>query len=159
MSTVIVRRVAAMPVRTASATWKQISEILAPDESSAERAELNKVSGVAAASIASEAPANDPIVVRGGGARVRIYCLYNDEAISGEGQNEKQLQSTALKDDWLMSIPFEERDLAWARAELSRLSSRVTAYEVGTDIEDARSESESRITVTHSIDVEEFLKS
>ena len=53
MSTVIARRVASTPLRTASQTWTKIIEILAPDTASTARAELRNAAGVACASISS----------------------------------------------------------------------------------------------------------
>ena len=69
MSTVLARRVASSPVRTAAQTWAKIVEIIAPDPQSTARKELAKAAGVACASISSEATKDAAIVVWGGGPR------------------------------------------------------------------------------------------
>jgi hypothetical protein len=38
--------------------------------------------------IAAEAMRDSPIVVHGVGPRLRVYCLYDDEAILGEGVSD-----------------------------------------------------------------------
>lgn len=75
MSTVIARRVASTPARSAAETWKRIVSLLAPEPRSDARAELNKATGVACASIASEATKDGAIVVWGGGLRAHLLRL------------------------------------------------------------------------------------
>jgi hypothetical protein len=99
MTPVLVRRVAATPVRTASQTWARIVEIVAPDPSSAARQALAKAAGVACASISSEVTKDAPIVIWGEGPRVRLYCVFDEEAITQEGVNEDALPKT---DPWGM---------------------------------------------------------
>ena len=78
--TVIARRFISIPERSASGTWSAISELLAPEPGLP--AELASVAGVASSLISREAMTS-PIVVWGAGPRVRIYCLYNDDASRG----------------------------------------------------------------------------
>jgi hypothetical protein len=85
MTAVLARRVASTPVRTAVQTWAKIVDIVAPDPKSPARTELAKVAGAACASIASEAPKSAPIVIWGGGPRVRIYAVFDDDAITQDG--------------------------------------------------------------------------
>lgn len=66
MSAVVARRIASTPTRTAAETWERIVEILAPDPDSGARMELAKATGVACASISSEATKDAAIVVWGG---------------------------------------------------------------------------------------------
>lgn len=160
MSTVIARRVASTPVRTASATWAQISAMLAPDASSDARAELDKVKGVAACSISSEVTANDAIVTYDGGPRVRVYCAFNDDAITGDGVNEDPLPRSPTGDGWRMSIPFPKEDVGWAAKELARLSSRITARAPGEEVAEDSSSQRAQATAGHgSVDTSEFFRS
>lgn len=159
MSTVIARRIAATPVRSASATWAKITDILASAASGESRSELERVRGVGAASVASESPRESAIVVHGGGPRVRLYCIFNDDAITGENVNEDPIQVNPLQDGWRMSIPFPKEDLAWATAELRRLSARITAREAGTEAESSDPSNRAAAPASATINVEEFLRS
>ena len=49
------------------------------------------MAGTACASIASEAPKEAPIVIWGGGPRVRVYCVFDEDAITQDGVNEDAL--------------------------------------------------------------------
>jgi hypothetical protein len=125
MSTVLARRVASTPIRTAVETWARIVEIIAPDPESPARRELAKVAGTACASIASEAPKEVPVVIWGGGARVRVYCVFDEDAITQDGLNEDALPKSPTDGDWRMSIPFLAEDVAWSGASLAAASSRL----------------------------------
>lgn len=162
MSKVLARRVASMPERTASLTWTQIATLLAPNPMSDARREIDSVQGVGASSIASEAPDNDAIVVHGGGPRVRVYCVFGDDAITRDGVNEDPLPRSSTGDGWRMSIPFPSEDVEWASKELAARSSRITARAVGTNIEvekDDDSQSGQATSRFGSIDTEEFFRS
>lgn len=89
--TVIARRIIATPARPASEAWSLIVELLAPESESQARKELLAIAGIASALIADEAMKTAPIVVSGSGPRVRIYCLYDEEAIVGEQAKETSL--------------------------------------------------------------------
>lgn len=156
MSGLVSRRVASTPVRTAASTWKQIIELLAPSETSPARMELMKVRGVACSSIASEATKDSPIVLLGRGPRVRVYCVFGDDALAGDGVDESPLVTTPTDGDWAMSIPCLADDLSWCRGELASVSNRITARVVGADVGACDGASASAET---TIDIEEFRKS
>ena len=158
MSTVLARRVASTPVRTAAETWAKIVEIIAPDPESPPRKELAKVAGTACASIASEAPKEAPIVVWGGGPRVRVYCVFDEDAITKDGVNEDALPKSPTEGDWRMSIPFLAEDVAWSGASLAAASSRVSARSVDDDVEDEETAA-AAAAAPLSINLAEFLKS
>ena len=119
--TVIARTFASVPQRTATETWKAISEVLAPDSESAAALELASVSGIASSLITREAMTS-PIVVYGSGPRVRIYCLYNDDAIEGDDVREGALPFDATAGDWKMSLPCPLDDLPWVQDALKARS-------------------------------------
>lgn len=157
MSGVVARRVASMPSRTASDTWSHIVQLLAPDPKSAARDELDKVAGVACSAISSEAPRDDAFIVFGNGPRVRVYCVFGDDAITGDDVDEDAFQKAPTEGAWAMSIPCPLEDLKWSRARLAAVSTRVTARATGQDVPDGSSKSESAGQA--GINVEEFLRS
>jgi cellulase/cellobiase CelA1 len=157
MSSLFARRVASAPVRTAVQTWARIVEIVAPNPENPAREELAKVLGTACASIASEAPKEAPIVIWGGGPRVRVYCVFDEDAITQDGINEDALPKSPTEGDWRMSIPFLADDVAWSAASLAAASSRVSARSVDDDVADEEPLAAS--TMPLSINLAEFLKS
>lgn len=125
--TVLARKVNSVPARLASETWERIVELVAPANGSA-RTELLSVIGVAASLITRESLRESPFEVWGDGPRIRVYCLYGDDAIEGEKANESALpDSPTAADTWRASLPCPADDLAWVRAQLSKHSSRITA--------------------------------
>jgi hypothetical protein len=157
MSTVLARRVASTPVRTAVETWARIVEVIAPDPESPARKELAKVAGTACASIASEAPKEAPMVIWGGGPRVRLYCVFDEDAITQDGINEDALPISPTEGDWRMSIPFLAEDVAWSGASLAAASSRISARSVDDDVADEEPLAASATPL--SLNLAEFLKS
>jgi hypothetical protein len=158
MSTVLARRVASTPVRTAAKTWARIVEIIAPDAQSPARKELDKVAGTACASIASEASKEAPMVIWGGGPRVRVYCVFDEDAITQDGVNEAALPKSPTEGDWRMSIPFLADDVAWSSASLAAASSRISARSVDDEVEDDEPDTAAAKS-SLSINLTEFLKS
>ncbi len=157
MSAVVARRIASTPTRTAAETWERIVDILAPDPKSGARMELAKATGVACASISSEATKDAAIVVWGGGPRVRVYCIFDEDAITGDGVNENVLATSPTEGDWKMSIPCPPEDLKWSNGKLTSVSTRISARSLEDDVEDDGSESASSAR-SLSINIEEFLK-
>lgn len=157
MSTVVARRVASTPSRTAAQTWEMIVTILAPDPKSDARKELAKAAGVACASISSEATKEAAIVVWGGGPRVRVYCVFDDDAITGDGVNEDALSKSPTEGDWKMSIPCLPEDVKWSNDKLASTSTRISARSLEDDIEDDEHVSASSAR-SMSINTGEFLK-
>ncbi len=137
--TVIARRIIAEPVRLASETWKTIVDLLAPEADNKARDELLAVIGVASSLIAAEAMKNVPIVAHGSGPRVRIYCLYGEDAIIGEAANESKLAASPVSGDWAMSLPCPEEDLKWVQTALKTQSVRITARDMSAVGDDDKS--------------------
>lgn len=129
--TVVARTFVSIPQRSASATWEAIVQLIAPDTKSAARRELHAVAGAVSSCIADAALTNDPLVVYGAGPRVRIYALYGDDAIEGDGAHESPLSFVPTDGDWRMSLPCLAEDLAWVERSLQAVSSRVTARALG----------------------------
>ncbi len=85
--------------------------------------------------ITDEALRDDALVVYGEGPRVRLYCLYGDEALEGDAASEGALGFTPTAKDWRMSVPCLPDDLEWVSQALARRSSRVSARAVGTELD------------------------
>jgi len=155
--TVIARHIVSEPVRLATATWTTIVDLLAPEANHTARTELLAVKGIASSLIASEAMKDAPIVVYGSGPRVRIYCLYGDDAMTGENANEDNLISSPVDGDWAMSLPSSDSDLKWVQAALKEKSTRITARDLNTNVEEMSEESASEKSI--SINKEAFFRS
>lgn len=125
MSSTVSRTFRAVPDRTAQATWQAIVALLAPEAGDA-RNELLSVEGIACSVITDKAFLS-PAIVTGSGPRVRIYCLYDDDAIDGAKASEQALNFKATEGDWAMSLPCDAPDLTWVQAALKNKSSRITA--------------------------------
>lgn len=134
MSTIIVRKIRSAPHRPAAETWGVISELLLQGSSNC-AAELDSAAGIIASTIVDLVPEKSAIVVIGNGPRVRFYCLYGDDAISGDDANEDALPVKPLEGDWKICVPFVPDEVEWARSALKKVSSRILAYDskVGLD--------------------------
>lgn len=155
--TVVARRITATPARSAAEAWSVIIKLLAPQPDSAARKELLAIAGVASSLIADEAMKAAPVVVYGSGPRVRIYCLYGEDAITGDTANESALAFDATEGDWAMSLPCPADDLAWVQEALKKQSSRVTARDMATNVEEDKADS-AAATKALQVDEEEFLR-
>jgi len=152
---VVARRIAASPARSAANVWSLIADMLAPSEGEA-RKELLNVLGVACSVIASEILADVPLVVYGSGPRLRIYCVYGEDAISQDGVNESALAFCPTDGDWHLSLPCPEEDLSWIQAELNAKSTRITAREASEAVPEAAATQSA--SVAAAINKEEFFR-
>jgi hypothetical protein len=118
---------------------------------------LLAVEGVAASIIADEMPGQAPIVVAGSGPRLRIHCLYGDDATEGEAAAEDALTWDPTEHDWQVSLPVSEEELHWVSASLKKIGSRVVAYD--PDAEERASASSTERKTDFQVDVEAFKKS
>lgn len=156
--TVLARRIVSTPVRGAVETWTFITNLLAPVDSDGRR-ELACVTGVACSLISSEAPARDAIVVWGNGPRVRIYCLFGEDATTGDGKAESSLATCPTNGDWSMSLPCPEEDLAWVQKELAVHSKRITARKLGDSVPDDEPASASESKTSNAVSEAAFFRS
>ena len=154
--TVFARRIVAAPVRTASDTWAAIVDLLAPEPNSQARSELLGIAGVASSLIADEAM-KAPIVVYGSGPRVRIYCLYGEDAMTGEEAREESLAFKATEGSWQMSLPCPADDLGWIQEALKKRSSHTSARDMTLAVDEEKSEND-EISSTVVVDTEAFFR-
>jgi len=151
--TVLARSLISIPERSATATWEAIVQLIAPNAHSAARRDLDAVAGVACSCITDQALAVDPLVVYGGGPRLRIYALYGDDAVEGDRVNESALSYVPTEGDWRMSIPCLPDDLPWVQRRLNGASSRVTARALGAEVEEDADGSGNRSSSTGGSEV------
>jgi len=117
---------------------------------------LLSVSGTACALIAEEIMTDAAIVIYGSGPRVRIYCLFNEDALEGDKASESTLSFVPTEGDWKLSFPCPPGDLQWVQKALKAKSSRITARDKGASVEESNSDSHTDNSLT--IDKEAFLR-
>lgn len=137
MATVVSRTFRSIPSRSAVETWGAIISLLSQNGTVEDRQELMAVTGIAACLITDQSPKNAPIVVMCEGPRTRIYCTYDDDAIDGSGENENPLGYNPLNGDWAISLPCSADDLTWVKEALKKLSRRINARDVESDVQES----------------------
>jgi hypothetical protein len=99
------------------------------------------------------------IVLYGTGPRVRVYCLYNDDAIDGDDADEMALSFDPTAGDWQMSLPCPSEDLSWVQDALKAKSRRITARDMDTAFDNEEREASKNNAVETVVDLEAFFKS
>jgi hypothetical protein len=134
MSTVASRTFRSTPHRDSMDTWLAIVNLLTRGESTAAKDLLLAIKGIAASVIADQAPKDAPIVATCDGPRTRIYCIYDDDAIDGTGENEASLGYDPLTGDWAVSLPCQDSDLPWVQTALKAHGDHVTARSINDKV-------------------------
>ena len=93
----------------------------------------------------------------GAGPRVRIYCVFDDDAITGDDVSEDPLLKSPTDGDWKMSIPCLPEDVTWSTSRLASASTRITARAVDEDVDDEEATSKTDAPQL-TVNVAEFLK-
>ena len=156
--TVTARTFASIPVRSAKETWSSICGILAPRPNSDAAKELLSIAGIASSLIAREAMTS-PIVVYGSGPRVRIYCLYHQDASEGDDSNENPLSFDATAGDWKMSLPCSADDLTWVQSALAQKTKRISARDQNSEEIEEIDDTNSSNSFILKLDPEGFFRS
>jgi hypothetical protein len=151
----VARRIRAAPERPSTEAWSVITTLISEPGSPAKK-ELDAVSGIAACLVADETPKALPIVVAGVGPRLRIYCLYDEDAVTGEDADESAVSWNPTHGNWKLWLPAAGEDLDWVKRELAKQSARIVAYELeqGEPEGDSARPAERRATLT--VNVEAF---
>lgn len=132
--TVMARQFAAEPRRTAAETWGAIIAVACAENQEA-LALLQAATGVAATLIAEEAFMKRPLVVEGGGVRLRVYCVYGESALLDEDINEAPLASNPFeRDGWRCHFPCDSSDLKWVSRKLKEISPSLLTYDVDAEV-------------------------
>jgi hypothetical protein len=117
----IARRIASVPVRTSSATWSAIVELIAAP-GSAVATELLSIGGLAGMVIADEATMVAPIVISPAtGPRVRVYTVHGEDAIDAEGLETPLSAYPTADPGWTLSLPCNAGDLKFAENATAHL--------------------------------------
>jgi len=134
MSTVA-RRFVASPVRLSSAVWRNISNLIAGTDAAA--LEFANVAGVASSLINDEMFANNPMVIKNKGPRLRVYCLYGDNAISEDDKNEDKLSWDPTAHEWHVFLPCSGEEFDEFTDLLQGKSNKFTVYNVEKGVPDS----------------------
>jgi hypothetical protein len=134
MSTVARRNFRSTPHRDSMDTWLAIVDLLTRGERTEAKDVLLSIKGIAASVIADQAPKDVPIVATCDGPRTRVYCIYDDDAIDGTGENEASLGYNPLNGDWAVSLPCQDSDLPWVQTALKAHGDRITARSVNDKV-------------------------
>lgn len=117
----IARRIASVPVRTSSATWNAIVDLIAAPGSAA-ATKLLSIGGLASMVIADEATLVAPIVISPAtGPRVRVYTVHGEDAIDTEGIETPLSAYPTTDPGWTLSLPCPTSDLKFAETATAHL--------------------------------------
>lgn len=120
------RSIASVPARSAQETWRTIVDLVTgPD--TIDREQLDAAASIMESLIADEQPASVPIVFKGGGPRVVVYCLYDEEAMEA-GLDVDPLNANSTAGDWRVTAPCESEDMDWMNASLRQRAPRITVH-------------------------------
>lgn len=154
---VVKRTVISNPERTCVETWAKITEIVCGQNAEPKK-EFEKVSNVAASLLSEELLKDYPLIVKGAGAQLRIYCLYGEDAISGEDSNEDILSWEITSKPWVVYLPCAKDELSWYKSTLSGLSEKFKVYDWKEGIDNEEYQSNSVKEAEFNIDEEAFKK-
>ena len=156
--TVVVRRMAASPARISSEAWSVMTGLVCRGDKTA-TAEFEKVKNIAACLINDEVFANSPMSLKNDGPRLRVYCVYGDDAITGEVK-ESPLNWNPTKGDWLAYLPCLSDDVKVMKKMLLGKSSHFEIYDVekGVPDEDMVEAAAAMATAKSEINWEAFKK-
>jgi hypothetical protein len=125
------RDVASMPVRSARETWRAIVDLVTGNRS-VDKAQLEAAASVMESLIADELPAAVPMVFKGVGPRVLVYCLYSEEAME-MGLGIDALGTNPTAGDWRMTAPSEDEDVDWMNKTLESRAPRIRVHPVSEE--------------------------
>ena len=128
--TTIARRIAATPVRSASATWDVISDLLGAAGGDIATG-LDEAADVGSMLIAEEHTAANPVILSGCGPQVRVYTLHGTDAIDGSQLNEQALTIVA-SDNWHLNLPASGSDFDLANAAVDGIAN-IDVYDPSDD--------------------------
>jgi hypothetical protein len=122
------RDIASVPVRSAKETWRAIVDLVTGDEST-DRQQVDAAASIMESLIADELPATVPIVFKGSGPRVLLYCLYNEDAMEA-GLDIDSLNTNPTAGDWRATAPAEDDDVEWMNNSLKSRAPRIAVHAV-----------------------------
>jgi hypothetical protein len=138
------RDVASIPARSAQETWRVITNLVMGTDT-VDQEQLDAAASIMESVIADEHPAAVPIVFKGAGPRVVIYCLFDEDAMEA-GLDVDPLTANPTAGDWRMTAPCEAEDADWMNESLTARAPRITVHDVDQPPAD-EDDSESSATV------------
>jgi hypothetical protein len=135
------RDIASIPVRSAGETWQAIVDLIT-GTGSVDAAPLKAAASVMESLIVDEHPATCPIVVKGSGPRLVIYCLYNEAAMEAGKDIDRLTWNPTEDPDWRITAPSEADDVAWMNNTLKTRAPRITVHDVASPPEDDSDDAE-----------------
>ncbi|TIO80572.1 MAG: hypothetical protein E5X74_32390 [Mesorhizobium sp.] len=137
------RDIASIPKRSAADTWREIVKLIT-GSGSVDAASLTAAASVMESLITDEHPARVPIVVKGVGSRLVIYCLFGEDAMDADMDIPK-LNWNPTAGNWAMTAPTDAVDVAWMNKTLKERAPRIAVHDVNAapaDEEDAAAASQ-----------------
>jgi len=120
------RNIASVPTRSAKETWRAIVDLVTASDS-VDKAQLDAAASLMESLIADELPASVPIVFKGSGPRILIYCLYNEDAMEAVLAVDA-LTTNPTSGDWRVTAPCEDDDVEWMNKTLKARAPRITVH-------------------------------
>lgn len=154
MSTVR-RTIISNPERTSIETWTKITGIVCGEDKNAKK-EFNSVSNVICSLLPEELMKANPMIVKGAGSQLRVYCLYGEDAMTGEDANEDDLSWEITAKSWTAYLPCSQTELAWYEKALSNASDNFKVYDFEKGIETEEATTKQNNSSTFKIDKEAF---
>lgn len=125
------REIASVPVRSAGETWAAIVALISGADTP-DAATLKAAASIMESLIADEHPANVPIVVKGNGDRLVIYCRYNEDAIELGGSIDKLTWNPTGGSGWRITAPTEAGDVTWMNNALKSRAPRISVHDIAS---------------------------
>jgi hypothetical protein len=144
------RNIASVPLRSAKETWRAIMDLVTACDS-VDKHQLDAAASVMESLIADELPESVPIVFKGSGPRVLIYCLYSEKAMEA-GLAIDALTMNPTTGDWRVTAPCEDEDVEWMNKTLKARAPRLTVHAADEAPSDASADSERQGTKGMEID-------
>jgi hypothetical protein len=124
------RDIASIPKRSAAETWQEIVKLITSN-GSVDAASLTGATSVMESLITDEHPARVPIVVKGVGSRLVIYCLFGEDAMDADMDIPK-LNWNPTAGNWAMTAPTDAVDVVWMTKTLKERAPRISVHDVNT---------------------------
>jgi hypothetical protein len=125
------RNIASIPVRSAGETWQAIIDLIT-GAGSVDAETLKAAASVMESLIADEHPAAVPIAVKGSGARLVVYCLYNEAAMEAGKDIDAINWNPTAGSGWHITAPAEADDVAWMNNTLTSRAPRIAVHDVAS---------------------------
>lgn len=120
------RDIVSVPLRSAKETWATIVDLVTGD-GTLDRKQIDAAASIMESLIADEQPAITPIVFKGAGARVVIYCLFDENAMEA-GLDFDTLNTNPTAGDWSVTAPAEAEDVEWMNDTLQARAPRFRVH-------------------------------